>query len=215
MDTDSNMCSHETSTNEKTLRPHDLAKLNVGGTIFETTWSTLSNSGYFRSMYDRWVKCSSNTEKEIFIDSSPHLFKHIISLLRNPSYPYPLKYKHELDFYVIDFQGADIKINFYDPNAELLIRMNQMHDDMTKINDNVNRDKQRISDPLSPFRPTFPGAGKCKFVPPPPPPQLPFVPSPSRPNPDNPGFPFHPIHPSFPGSSGPPGGGPGPLFQFR
>ena len=78
---------------------NDRLKLNVGGTIFETTKSTLEKSLYFRKFF----KHNYNKDNEsIFIDRSPHIFKHVLSLLRDPSYYYPLKYKSELEYFQID-----------------------------------------------------------------------------------------------------------------
>ena len=71
-------------------------KINVGGIKFESTIDTLSQASYFRSYFERW------DDKEIlFIDRSPHIFKHVISLLRDPLYFYPGKYMSELVFYGI------------------------------------------------------------------------------------------------------------------
>lgn len=73
-------------------------RLNVGGQIFETTKETLLFSDYFKAFLTNWTH-----DKEIFIDRSPKLFEHVLCLLRDPSYPYPKKYKGELDFYQIKY----------------------------------------------------------------------------------------------------------------
>ena len=87
-------------------------KINVGGTIFETTQDTLKKSTYFNSFLNRWL------EKETipFIDRSPHIFKHVLSLLRDPEYLYPKNYISELDFYGI----TEKNINDYGCKIEML-----------------------------------------------------------------------------------------------
>lgn len=80
-------------------------KLNVGGTIFETTKETLVSAGYFRALFGRWSASSS----EHFIDRSPKLFEHVLNLLRDTNYPYPQKYLPELEYYGIDYQAEIIE----------------------------------------------------------------------------------------------------------
>lgn len=77
--------------------------LNVGGIIFDTTTGTLFKATYFDSILTRW---NPNTTV-IFIDRSPHIFKHVLGLLRDPQYPYPSKYYFELDFYGINYDKVD------------------------------------------------------------------------------------------------------------
>ena len=74
-------------------------KLNVGGTVFETTKDSLKNSTYLTSFVERWTK----PNEVIFIDRSPETFKHVISLLRDFNYPFPDEYLYELDFYGIKY----------------------------------------------------------------------------------------------------------------
>lgn len=87
-------------------------RLNVGGTIFETTQDTLTlSSGYFRAYFE-YLDPSSIPEEsdyiDVFIDRSPHIFKHVLSLLRDiVHYPYPRKYQHELEYFQIDCTSYD------------------------------------------------------------------------------------------------------------
>lgn len=77
--------------------------LNVGGTRFETTYDTLSKSGYFNSLIRFEGKIKSSMDDPYFIDRDGHIFKHVLSLCRNPNYKYPEKYKDELEYYQIKF----------------------------------------------------------------------------------------------------------------
>lgn len=91
-------------------------KLNVGGRVFETTYDTLSGSGYFVAML-RWEQNGSdgdsgrknkgkdeskNDDPELFIDRSYIIFEHVLAFLRDPNYQYPEQYLGELDFYIIN-----------------------------------------------------------------------------------------------------------------
>lgn len=75
----------------------DVIRLNIGGVYFETTKDTLRTCDYFRLIFE-----NSKPSNELFIDRSPHIFKHILSLLRDPLYQFPDKYLSELDFYLVD-----------------------------------------------------------------------------------------------------------------
>ena len=73
-------------------------KINIGGTIFETTEDTLKRSLYFQTcLKEIWRR-----EEIMFVDRSPEIFKHVLCLMRDPTYLYPTKYKSELEFYGIE-----------------------------------------------------------------------------------------------------------------
>jgi hypothetical protein len=60
--------------------------------------STLNKSPFFQAMF----RGASNSEQVIpFIDRDPDAFKHILSLLRDPTFPFPKGLEHELQFYGI------------------------------------------------------------------------------------------------------------------
>jgi len=75
----------------------DRIQLNVGGTHFETTRQTLEQIPYFNAILARW------NQEEIFVDRSAYGFDHILNLIRNPTYEFPRQYKHELDFYCLEY----------------------------------------------------------------------------------------------------------------
>lgn len=69
--------------------------LNVGGTIFQTTLSTLEGVPFFDALLsNKW-----NNSKELFIDRDPEGFRHVLGLLRDPQYPFPTQFTYELTFY--------------------------------------------------------------------------------------------------------------------
>ena len=81
--------------------------LDVGGTIFKISTLYLTKCEFFRNM----LEDIPYTGEAIYIDRSPHIFKHVLSYLRDSSYPYPEKYINELDYFLIN--AADV--NKYDP----------------------------------------------------------------------------------------------------
>lgn len=99
--------------------------LNVGGIIFETTTGTLFKATYFDSLLTRWHP----TTGAIFIDRSPHIFKHVLGLLRDSQYPYPSKYYFELDFYGIKYDKVD------ENNSEdkLINSLNEKYDKIIEL----------------------------------------------------------------------------------
>lgn len=81
-------------------------RLNVGGKIFETSVDLLcEKSEYFRALLKGGFKeaISSGEEvREIFIDRDSAPFKHIMRLIRDPSYIIPEEYAEELQYYMIE-----------------------------------------------------------------------------------------------------------------
>jgi hypothetical protein len=73
--------------------------LNVQGQIFQIDYDTIIKIPYFNELFDA---CGIPTEA-IFIDRQPHIFKHILALMDNNLYPYPKKYRDELDYFAIDY----------------------------------------------------------------------------------------------------------------
>ncbi len=77
----------------------DLVYLNVGGTKFETKQGTLAFSPYFQGIIHLNGSIKSSPDFPYFIDQDPKIFRHVLNLLRNPDYDYPIKYLNELEFY--------------------------------------------------------------------------------------------------------------------
>jgi hypothetical protein len=107
----------------------DRIVLNVGGQQFETTQSTLMESAFFNAYLNRW-----NTDGEIFIDRSPHIFKHVLALLRDPYYPFPSKYQLELEYYGIDSEIGLDPLSIINQN---IINLSERLDAISKDVDNI------------------------------------------------------------------------------
>ena len=84
----------------------EIVTFNVGGELFKSLKRTLTKSLYFESFLTRW-----NMKNVEFIDKSPVAFRHILSFLRNPDYPIPKEYIHELDFYLINQDEEEVCVN--------------------------------------------------------------------------------------------------------
>ena len=113
-------------------------KLNVGGTLFETTKNTLSLSLYFKTKFDNW----NNEDNVMFIDRSPYIFKHILSLLRDPTYNYPSKYLEELTFYMINY-------DYVKPEDDMVKLFNEKFEQLTKEIKTINDNMQKVTNYLS------------------------------------------------------------------
>lgn len=85
----------------------DNITLNVGGTVFIVGKSTLLKCEFFRNIFED----TEQTDEPLFIDRGGHIFKHILGHLRSNNYPYPKKYADELDYFLINKEGA----NLYNP----------------------------------------------------------------------------------------------------
>lgn len=85
-------------------------RLNVGGVIFETEYETIIKIPYFCA-----IEVCKETNEVIFINRSSHIFKHILGLAIDPLYPFPSKYKSELDFYGMNYDN--LKLHEFENNV--------------------------------------------------------------------------------------------------
>jgi len=71
----------------RSLGASDRVVLDVGGTKFITSASTLtSNSAYFASLLsDNWIESNNNGDDEIFIDQNPSAFSILLDYMRQGS----------------------------------------------------------------------------------------------------------------------------------
>lgn len=86
--------------------------LNIGGTIFQTTATTLLKSEYLTIMIMgdfAESKMGNSLENAIFIDRDPVLFKYILSYLHNYKYVFPKELHdnivNEMDYYHVTYHG--------------------------------------------------------------------------------------------------------------
>jgi hypothetical protein len=79
--------------------------LNVGGKIFETTYDTIIKIPYFKNMFG---DCGELPKEVVFVNRPAHTFKHVLALMMDPVYPFPKKYRYELDFYGIDYDKSKL-----------------------------------------------------------------------------------------------------------
>lgn len=84
-------------------------RLNVGGTIFETTRSTLTKyDGYFRSRLESGLPLYFNRSNCLYVDRSPEQFHAVLNFLRDGYVPMPdsdcdvKKLLQEAEYYELD-----------------------------------------------------------------------------------------------------------------
>ena len=72
------------SASKRQKRSHGRVRLNVGGTLFETSTSTLTGaSNYFAAMLSWWEGTTEEDDDEgIFLDRDPDAFKVLLSCMR-------------------------------------------------------------------------------------------------------------------------------------
>lgn len=93
----------------------DILNLNIGGEKFSTSkYTVFQTESILKSQVLRW-----KSKEDIFLDMDPDVFTHILSLLRNPLYPFPSKYKQELDYFGISLPKEDNSISFSNRDEEL------------------------------------------------------------------------------------------------
>lgn len=81
----------------------NIITLDVGGTVFKTSKSTLMASGFFDAMLNGpWAE-TSNEDDPIFIDRDPENFRHILAILRDPQHVIPHDITYELDYFQMDW----------------------------------------------------------------------------------------------------------------
>jgi len=123
-----------------------IVALNVSGTLFYTTQATLSRSSYFvallkglnpgtealPSMTSHQLPSDGNPSLSVspegtvpFIDRDAKAFRHVLSLLRDPGYTFPMKYQRELDFYGIDHELNTIMQPYHLPKDIMLLPPNE------------------------------------------------------------------------------------------
>ena len=103
----------EASPTKRTRRASDRVLLNVGGTTFATTSSTLcASSTYFAALFSReWAE-----EDDIFLDRDPDAFKILLSCMRNNSILLPERDQDlcarvllEAEFFGVSWLLRDVK----------------------------------------------------------------------------------------------------------
>ena len=88
------------NNNNNNNNNNKIIKLNICGTLLEISKDILIKSLYFKSMLDGNFQ-EAHTDKAIFINEEFGAFKHIIRLLINPQYSFPIKFNYLKDVYLI------------------------------------------------------------------------------------------------------------------
>ena len=103
--------------------------INVCGKIFETDLITITKSVLFKNVIDD----TGIPDKPIFINRSPKLFEHVLAYIIDENYPFPMKYRSELDYFLIDYDPTLL----YNPDTKI----EQMKSDIKKLEEKINKEE--------------------------------------------------------------------------
>jgi len=107
----------------------NLVRLNVGGTLFLTSLSTLSKCG--DNMITRMISAplpTTHIDDAIFLDMDPHVFRHVLNLLRDGATPpegVREAVERQMGMLCIDYATRGIPADAHpicDPREELLAK---------------------------------------------------------------------------------------------
>lgn len=115
----------------------EILTLDVGGVIFKINKELLlKKSEYFKSLFED----NSNlvSEKVIYVDRSPHIFKHVLSFIRDSTYDYPIKYISELKYFLVDFDPNLMKKDENEILLEIRDNINSMNKTMKSVKNSIN-----------------------------------------------------------------------------
>jgi hypothetical protein len=115
--------------------------LNLSGQIFQVTPTTLSKIPYFQNMFET---CDNTPNETIFVERSPHIFKHVIALAIDPLYPYPKKYAFELDFYDMTYS----KNNLYDKHQELMNKVDIIGSELEEVKKDLTYEFKEVNNKM-------------------------------------------------------------------
>ena len=117
--------------------------LNVGGKKFETTHETLARIPVFKHMFE----ACTDESPTLFLDRSPHVFKHVLAFAQDPQYSYPIEYEYELKFYCVEYDKGTLHDKYgalsskidklQSDNAGLVIEVNNLTNQIMYLMDMV------------------------------------------------------------------------------
>ena len=110
----------------------EIYELKLIGKTYEIDKSILIKIPIIKMMLEDF---SDNKSKIISINRSSLLFDHVISYIIDDTYPYPLKYFNELDYYDIIYD----KTKLYDPHKNTYDKLKLLSKQTTKINNLVDK----------------------------------------------------------------------------
>lgn len=125
--------SHNLNISPKDITLLDpVITLNVSGRIFMTYKSVLSKSGLLGRMLED-VKYKGET---IFLGRHPVIFEHVLDCLLDEEYPYPSKYRSELDYFLIDRKS----VNLYN-DLVTMRELEKIREDITELKNVIQWEK--------------------------------------------------------------------------
>lgn len=110
----------------------EIYEVKLIGKTYEIDKIILMKIPIIRTMLDDF---SDNKSKIIPINRSSLLFDHVISYIIDDTYPYPLKYFNELDYYGIIYDETKL----YDPHKNTYDKLELLSKQTTEINNLVDK----------------------------------------------------------------------------
>ena len=92
---------------------------------FSTNKNSLLSSGFFRGM----MEVEPDTTSLPVPNRSKKTFKHVLCYLIDNKYPFPKKYRYELDFYDVEYDEK----NLYDPYSDIIKELDKIRNDQKGI----------------------------------------------------------------------------------
>ncbi|EFP09828.1 hypothetical protein CRE_21295 [Caenorhabditis remanei] len=121
--------------------PDNTVKLNVGGTIFQSTHSTLTKfNGYFKTILETEVPVEKSKFGYIFIDHDPSHFRLILNFMRDGDVRLPDseqdvdEISREANFYLLEglVELCSRKLNVPEPENVSKMRFLETDDDVLR-----------------------------------------------------------------------------------
>jgi hypothetical protein len=110
--------------------------LDLEGQIFKINKETLLRIPYFINVFET---SPPNTNEIIYLDRSAKAFSYVLQWARYDNYNFPIKYKHDYDFYLLECN------NLYDPVSVIC---NKIELSETQLSNKIKSSKYKLSDKI-------------------------------------------------------------------
>ena len=121
--------------NETFKTQMNLISITFEDGVVKASKDSLLLSGFFRGMMD----IEPENTNFVIDYRSKKTFKHVIAYLRDNRYPFPRKYKSELDFYDIEYDEKAL----YDPDSNILMELDEIKDKQKNMSTKLDKIKKK------------------------------------------------------------------------
>jgi len=124
--------------------------INVQGVIFQTNYENVIKIPYLKTKIEQ---CTPPIET-IFVDRPSHIFKHVLGVVTDKNYPYPEKYRYELEFYGVDCTN----VKFFNKTNTNIVNKE------SNVNNTIHSGPQYVNMMQKPYRAQKYGTGYCIII---------------------------------------------------